>query len=523
MQAWVTNAGLSNSHSHSHSQPVTSASGFDNLGGTQKRHVYQTQPLPSSVQDNTQPPSRSPIINANADRVAASITAGAATRIPPRPSRLGHYREGSLPMTRARTIASSSATQATRPPPFWEGSTIEGSLASDTASNVDVNSGLPSNYHAPVPEPSHKQREIPRHRPYKREPPNQEDYPPFILGPSGVFEQVGMPLTRSASTPDARNHRGGFKRVAQPDSDQYSEDSPYQTSPEKVSPSNKRLHHSKQLPIRTSQRGSFSERATSSPEDNPLSPTIQHAYQNSENGMEESQPAIGRLRVKTHEPHRSTIFADTDTPVVSHPDSEDETMDQQPTPKPTAKTKPQVARQLFSRNTKARTGLHESAMPRPAAEKHHSSSRKRSFELDYDDSALAKMNYTKLREEAFDFDPAQAEAQSVDYPLKGTLPEKLDHFLDKDQETQVEFFTKMSVGDWESSGDWFLERFADVTHRLKEARQAKRATIEKFENEIAQREEDVRKKINHINTKVADMKSKGEGLMKGQEIDCEDS
>lgn len=440
-------------------------------------------------------------------------------RIPPQPSRLGHYREGSLPM--AKPTASSDLPHIKKPAPFWEGSTIEGSLASDTASNVEVNSGLPSHYHAPVPEPSHKQRDVPRHRPFKRET-GQENYPPFMIGAGGVIEKAGGSLTRSASTPDARNHRGGFKRAPLPDSDQYSEDSHSQASPEKTSPSNQRLHHSQKFPIRTSQRGSFSERTSFPLEDNAIAPTMQHDYQDSENEVAEPQPDTRRLKVKTHEPRRTTIFADTDTQTDSHPESEDETAEQQPTPKPAAKAKPQVARQLFSRNTKAKAVLHESAMPRLAAEKHQSSSKKRPFELDYDDSALAHMSYTQLRQEPFDFDPAQAEAHSVDFPPRGTLPEKLVHFLDKDPATQVEFFTKMSVKDWDSSGDWFLERFGEVTQRLKEARQNKRATMEKFEAEIAEREEAVRNKEQIIKLKLADLKSKGEGLMQNKEMDPED-
>ncbi len=437
MQAWVTSGGLSNSHS----QPGTSASGFDGLGNSQKRHVYQTQPLPPPVQDNPQPQSRAPIINANAGRITGAATttaaAAAATRIAPRPSRLGHYREGSVPIARARTTAASDPAQTARPAPFWEGSTIEGSLGSDTASIADANSGHPSQYHAPASEPSYKPREIPRHRPFKKEPPSQDNYPPFVIGPNGVIEKVGGPLTRSASTPDARNHRGGFKGTALRDSDRDSEDSPYQNSPEKLSPSTKRLHHPKQLPVRPSRRGSFSERTKFPTENNPASPTMQPAYQDLENDMEEQPPVdIGRLRVKTQDPQRSTIFADTDTPLGSHPDSEAESVEQ-PTPKPVTKPKPQVARQLFTRHTKSRTSLHESAMPRLAAEKRHPNSKKRSFELDYDDSALAHMNYSQLRQEPFDYNPAQAEAQSVEFPPRGTLPEKLTHFQDKEQAAQV--------------------------------------------------------------------------------------
>ncbi|RYP41768.1 hypothetical protein DL767_000784 [Monosporascus sp. MG133] len=503
MHAWVTSNGRSNSQ-----PPATSASGFDALGGTEKRHAHQTQSQPSvpPVQDNPPPQSRAPTINANAGRIAA------ASRTQPQSSRLGHYRDGSLPIARTRTTADSNLPESGRPAPFWEGSTIEGSLLSDTASNVDANPALPLQYHPPAQEPSHRRHEIPRRRPFRKASPAPESIAPFMIGPSGMIEEVEDPLTRRTSTPDARSNQGGFKAAAYVDSDLYSDDS--QTSPEKASPSNKR-RHPKQLALRTSRGGSFSERTTFPDDDNLMSSPQQQAHQNPENGVEGPHPLhAGRSKVKTGENHRSTVFADADTPMVNNPDSETESVEQQPTPKPAVKSKPQVARQLFSRNGKPRVNLHESAMPRQSTETRHSSSKKRAFELDYDDSALAHMSYADLRKQPFDFDPTQAEAQSVGAPAQGTLSEKLDHFLGKDQATQADFFTRMSVTDWEDSGDWFLERFGEIVHKIKEARQSKRATVESFENEIAEREEVVRNKMHGIGRRLAELKSEGEGLMR---------
>ncbi|RYP80958.1 hypothetical protein DL770_006034 [Monosporascus sp. CRB-9-2] len=503
MHAWVTSNGRSNSQ-----PPTTSALGFNALDGTQKRHAYQTQSQPPvpPVQDNPPPQSRATTINANAGRIAA------ASGIQPQSSRLGHYRDGSLPTARTRTTADSNLPESGRPAPFWEGSTIEGSLLSDTASNVDANPALPVQYHPPAREPIHRRREIPRRRPFRKASPAPESIAPFMIGPNGMIEEVEDPLTRRASTPDARSNQGGFKAAAYVDDDLYSDDS--QTSPEKVSPSNKRLHP-KRLALRTSRGGSFSERTTFPDGDNLMSSPQQQAYQNPENGMEGPHPLhVGRSKVKAEENHRSTVFADADTPMVNNPDSETESVEQQPTPKPAVKSKPQVARQLFSRNGKARVNLHESAMPRQSTETRHSSLKKRAFELDYDDSALAHMSYADLRKQPFDFDPTQAEAQSVGAPPQGTLSEKLDHFLGKDQATQADFFTRMSVTDWEDSGDWFLERFGEIVHKIKEARRSKRATVESFENEIAGREEAVRNKMHGIGRRLAELKSEGEGLMR---------
>ncbi|KAI1083396.1 extracellular mutant protein 11-domain-containing protein [Whalleya microplaca] len=525
MQAWVTNNGLSNSQS----APIGPVSGYDGPSSPPKRHVYLPQPVPSATQpsqtaqtteatQNSPPRSRAPIVNANSTRAAMT----AAARLPV-PSHSSHARNASLNMARTRTIASEPVQQPSRRQmPFWEGSTIDGSVFSDTASNLDANSAGPSQYRMPVQAPIYQPRDTPRPRPIKKEPSVEERQPPpFVIASNGRIDVVGGPLTRSASTPDARNHRGKYKENSS-ETDQYSDGSEYQASPEK-SPSVKRLHHAKPLTLRTNnQRGSFSERTTYPQDENVISSPQTKSYQGPEDDLDdirsERSERSAHLRVKVHDPQRSTIFADTDTPMVSHPgESEDESVDQ-PTPKAAAKTKPQVSRQLFVKNNKNRLTLHESPMPRPTVEKRQPSSKKRQYELDYDDGALAAMDYNELKSEAFDFDPARAEMQSAVGPPRGTLPEKLDHFLDKDQASQMEFFTKMPIKDWENSGDWFLERFTEVMQRLKESRQAKRAMVENFENEVAERQEAVKNKIQGIGQTLADLKNEGEGLMAGKEF-----
>ncbi|KAI2624151.1 extracellular mutant protein 11-domain-containing protein [Hypoxylon sp. NC1633] len=542
MQAWVTSNGVPSS------QPATTTSGsgpgHDGQSHLQQRHVYvpqqsspsATQPAHTSTitqQTQASPPrSRQPIVNANSNRAAAV----SAARLPVPTSRTGHARDASLNMSRAtRAIASEPIQSSRKPAPFWEGSTVDGSMFSDTGSNNDASAaGVPSMYRMPFRMPATYQQRgdtpLPR-IPAKKDTNLPEQHAQFMIGPNGMIDVVGSPLTRSASTPDARNHRGGggLKGISsepEPDHDQDS-DSPGQTSPEKT-PSAKRLYHSKPLAVLSNRRGSFSERSAYPPGEPAMSPPQSKAYQGPGDDLDEARlerPA--HLRVKTHqEQNRSTIFADTDTPLASHPDeSEGESVDapqpnQQLMPKTAVKSKPPVSRQLFVPSSKGRVGLHESAMPRPSVEKRFSSSKKRRHEPDYDDGALAAMDYAELRKEDFDFDPAQAEAQSAIGPPRGTLPEKLVHFLDKDQASQMEFFTKMPVKDWENSGDWFLERFGDIMHQFQNARRTKRALMEGFEKEIAERDEAVRNKIQGIDQTLAELKSEGEGMMMiGEGID----
>ncbi|KAI1386468.1 extracellular mutant protein 11-domain-containing protein [Hypoxylon trugodes] len=529
MQAWVTN---------SSNQAVPTASGPGPGHDNQNYHTHLIQPRQVNLSQHaplvaqpaqttqappTSPPrSREPIIKANSNRAAAVM----AARLPVPASRTGHARDTSLNMSRSKTVASEPIQSSRRVAPFWEGSTVDGSMFSESGSNADANSAATSMYRMPFRQPPYQHRgATPRPRPYAKEESNIPDqHAPFIIGPNGIIDVVGGgPLTRSASTPDARSHQGRLKVVSspEPEPDQDS-DSPYQTSPEKT-PSAKRLPHPKVLPVRPSRRGSYSERIAYPQGENNMSSPPRQPYQSSNNDLDDvrSERSL-RLRMKTlSDPNRNTVFADTDTPVLSnHGESDVESVAPEPAPKPITKPKPQISRQLWPKTSShGRPALHESAMPRQMLEKRLSNPKKRALELDYDDGALAAMDYSELKNEAFDFDPAQAEVQSAVGPPRGGLPERLHHFLDQDQPIQMEFFSKMPVKDWEASGDWFLEKFGEIMDRFRDARRTKRTMMEGFENEIAERGEAVRNKIQGIDVTLSDLKSEGEGMMVGKEFD----
>ncbi|KAI1179420.1 extracellular mutant protein 11-domain-containing protein [Nemania sp. FL0916] len=569
MQAWVThNPGLG------HSQPgvATSApaTAYDSLPSdqiqgepqtepqsqpqiqtqiktqteAQTRHVNIPQPRPTtstaaiSTQQAPPRPSRSPIVNANSERAATAMAA--RIPVPPRLSRPATQDE-STGLARSRATSSEPLQQPKRPGPFWEGSTIEGSAFSDTASNIDANASfayrqLPAQGHPAV---TYQPPDRPRHRPASRLVDRIEQPHSLVIGPNGLIDMVGNGngngLTRSASTPDARSPRHGFREITSDSGpDPYADDSVYNTSPEKSpekTPMGKRLQHSKTLALRSTRRESYSEQigyaknnATAVPQ-----PSRPHVYIDSNHDevpqAPQAQPErLTELQVAEHQAHRPTNFAGTDAPMANHQDESDNaSVEQEPTPipvpKPAMKVKSQVNRQLFARPNKGKAALRESAILRPSPEKRPPATKKRSLELDYDDGALASMDYTTLKGEAFDFDPAQAEARSVFEPPRGTLSEKLNHFFAKDEATQADFFIKMPVKDWEESGDWFLERFGEIIAGFKEARKEKREIVNAFENEVAERESAVRNKIHGIGQTLADLKAEGQNMMLGKELD----
>ncbi|GAP82599.2 hypothetical protein SAMD00023353_0101360 [Rosellinia necatrix] len=503
----------------------------------QTRHVNITQAKPMTAQQTSRGRSRSPIVNANAQRTAAA----AAARIP-MPPRSTHVhtdtRDGPVNIQRSRTTASEPFQQAKGSAPFWDESTAGDSAFSDTASNIGAN--VPFTHRQPAvesrPVPSYQQHENLRHRSAPRQSSRVDHPPPFVIGSNGLINITGNGnpngngLTRSASTPDARSRRGGFEVISDSGHESYTEENPYDTSPEKT-PSGKRLQHAKPLAVRSTRSNPYPGRvsypsaiAAAMPQ-----PSISQVYPNHGHDapaeVPQSQPEPPtRQQAPEHQPHRPIIFADTEVTMVSRKDDlENMSVGREPTPmpvtKPTVKAKPQVNRQLFARLSKGKADLRESGViPRSLPEKRPSATKKRSFELDYDDGALAAMDYTTLKSEDFDFDPAQAEARSVFDLPRGTLPEKLEHFFTEDEANQANFFTKMPVKDWEESGDWFLGRFGEIMARFKEVRQEKRNIVNVFENEIAEREEAVRTKIHGIGQTLTDLKTEGEDMMLGKEL-----
>lgn len=133
---------------------------------------------------------------------------------------------------------------------------------------------------------------------------------------------------------------------------------------------------------------------------------------------------------------------------------------------------------------------------------------------DYDDQALAGMDYTTLREESFDLDPLRADKDSRNAVQEAQgLPEKLDKMKNSSATEQQRFFRDLPINDWEASGDWFMEQFAGLMNALRESRRDRRKVIAGFEDEIAQREEAVRRRTEAIEKRLGKMKRDGEKVM----------
>jgi hypothetical protein len=215
----------------------------------------------------------------------------------------------------------------------------------------------------------------------------------------------------------------------------------------------------------------------------------------------------GYDRVKKKEeqdPNRETLFQDIIDYEAASVSSLDQGADKR-TPR-ARRTQP-----------RSRVLLESSLPPLPNSQEDRLRKRRR-YSCDYDDQALASMNYAQLQREPFDFNPSKIMTEPRGLPAGLNLEGKLAHFNGLSEVEQREFFTTMSVKDWDRSGDWFLEQFGGVVQKLRESRQARRAMVEQYETEIANREEAVRLRTESINKKLDKIKHKGEDMLADKDI-----
>ncbi|KAL5614627.1 uncharacterized protein BROUX77_000464 [Berkeleyomyces rouxiae] len=135
--------------------------------------------------------------------------------------------------------------------------------------------------------------------------------------------------------------------------------------------------------------------------------------------------------------------------------------------------------------------------------------KRRRASYDYDDKALEAMDYSELKKQPFDYDPAVAPALQTTVGHGETLPAQLLHYKTRTDTDQRDFFSRMTVTDWERSGDWFLDQFGDLMQQIIQARKERRAMVGQFEAEVAGREELVRIKHDSIERKMTKMKQNG--------------
>ena len=138
---------------------------------------------------------------------------------------------------------------------------------------------------------------------------------------------------------------------------------------------------------------------------------------------------------------------------------------------------------------------------------------------DFDDNTLRQMTYAHLKGQSWE-DVPHAPQLAVPEALQGrdvSLGERIEYYsMNGDHNVQLAFYASMSTSEWEQAGDFFLDKFADLLKKFKEARQAKRNMVAQFEAEIEAREKAVRGKSEILEKEFKEMKTSGESVLRGK-------
>jgi Extracellular mutant protein 11 len=135
---------------------------------------------------------------------------------------------------------------------------------------------------------------------------------------------------------------------------------------------------------------------------------------------------------------------------------------------------------------------------------------------DYNQEKLKGMKYSDLKAEDWDTIP-NPKPFELPAELQGySLGEQITYYSRQPIEELALFYEHLSTSEWEQAGDWLVEKFGDLLKQLKDKRQEKRRLTEKYEAEIEAREKAVRGKSDLLDKKFDEMKTSGEGMLRGK-------
>ena len=149
---------------------------------------------------------------------------------------------------------------------------------------------------------------------------------------------------------------------------------------------------------------------------------------------------------------------------------------------------------------------------------HGKHGRKRSRDLDYGTHQLAEMDYHQLHTESFDHVPGLVPYHGLpdaSLPLSERLHNIYPDKTHKDKAARAKaFFASLTIDQYEECGDLLLDGFRDVMDRLRQARRQKRKAARAMEEQIAKREEWVRKKRGVCELELGRLRSAGTAVVK---------
>jgi hypothetical protein len=130
-----------------------------------------------------------------------------------------------------------------------------------------------------------------------------------------------------------------------------------------------------------------------------------------------------------------------------------------------------------------------------------------------DDTVLGTKTFSELQREPFDLDPAKTVILNGDGSDGDSLSKRLRTIQTQPEREQRAYFGRMPLDEWEASGDWFVDQFAGLMNRFKDARKEKRRVVQEFEAEAARREQAVRLRADAIDDKLVKMRQDGQRVV----------
>jgi hypothetical protein len=137
------------------------------------------------------------------------------------------------------------------------------------------------------------------------------------------------------------------------------------------------------------------------------------------------------------------------------------------------------------------------------------------LQLDFPAKELLEMDFSTLAGQTFDIDPNVDVNRSLGDLAEKSLNEQLTAVAMQPSDIQADFFAGLDIDRWEESGEWFLDRFRDISRNLMQARREKRKAAQEFERSISTRHEEVSKKRKFTEDALKEMRKSGGELLRG--------
>ncbi|PWY72037.1 hypothetical protein BO83DRAFT_408729 [Aspergillus eucalypticola CBS 122712] len=148
--------------------------------------------------------------------------------------------------------------------------------------------------------------------------------------------------------------------------------------------------------------------------------------------------------------------------------------------------------------------------------------KRRNLESDYPPEILRQKSFKDLQSEPFDHTPtapAKSTPTTTPAPNPGpnaTSDEKIDFLLNSEDKDRRDFFSTLTMNEWEDYGDLLIDQFSDALSKMKDLRHARRKTAALFEAEIARRNEVVEEQSADLTRKLEEMRSGGAEVLRGR-------